>query len=119
MWARCVGEKSKRGCVSSQHHLFDANAWLDHAREHGPKNQGGDCRRSCPTVSSNAHIDDSASPELTRRRSLTPPFEFPLTAERLVSTIKRRAAPKCVLPGQSSARRRQAGCRTAAAFRQD
>ena len=42
MRTRRCGEKSNRGCVCSQHHFFDANARLDHARKYGPKNQGGD-----------------------------------------------------------------------------
>ena len=51
---RC-GKKSKRGCVCRQHYFFDANAGLNHAREYGPKNQGGD--RCCdePTVSASIH----------------------------------------------------------------
>jgi len=42
MRTRRCGKKSKRGCVCSQHYVFDVDARLDHARKYGPKNQGGD-----------------------------------------------------------------------------
>src|SRR5881296_2018346 len=51
---RC-GEKSKRGCVCSQHYFFDADARLDHARGYGPKNQGDDACCNYPTVSASTH----------------------------------------------------------------
>ena len=55
MRTRRCGEKSKRGCVCSQHYFFDANARVDHAREYAPQNQDGDGRCNYPTVSSSIH----------------------------------------------------------------
>jgi len=55
MRTRRCGEKSNRGGVCSQHYFFNANPRLDHAREYGPKNQGGDGRCNYPTVSSSIH----------------------------------------------------------------
>src|SRR5687767_14633173 len=49
---RHCGEKSNRGCVSSQHYFFDADARLDHVRKYGPKNRRGDGRCNHPSVSS-------------------------------------------------------------------
>src|SRR6185436_14736713 len=55
MRAGSCGEKSKRRCVCGQHYFLDADARLDHARDHGPKNQGDDGRCNYPTVSSSIH----------------------------------------------------------------
>jgi len=52
MRTRRCGDNSKCGCVCRQHYCFDANARLDHAREYGPKNRGGDGCCNYPTVSS-------------------------------------------------------------------
>ena len=55
MRTRRCGEKSKRRGVCRHHYFFDANARLNHAREHGPKNQGSDGRCNYPTVSARTH----------------------------------------------------------------
>ena len=55
MRTRRCGEKSKRGCVCSQHYLFNADARLDRARKYGPKNQGDDGCCNYPTVSASIH----------------------------------------------------------------
>ena len=55
MRTRSCREKSKRGCVCSQHYFFDAYARLDHAREYSPKNQGGDGCGSEAMVSAIIH----------------------------------------------------------------
>src|SRR5207247_4511354 len=55
MRTRRCGEKSKRRCVCRQHYFFDADARVDHAREYGPKNQGGDGCCNYPTVSASIH----------------------------------------------------------------
>ena len=54
-------EKSKCGCVSSQHYFLDANARLDYAREYGPKNQVGDGCRDEPTISEKCPCVDQTS----------------------------------------------------------
>ena len=55
MRTRRCGDNSKRGCVCRQHYFFDADARLDHAREYGPKNQGGDGYGNEPIGSANTH----------------------------------------------------------------
>src|SRR4051812_1334160 len=50
MRPRRCGGKSNRGCVSSQHHFFNADARLDHARKYGPNNHGSNGPGNCPTV---------------------------------------------------------------------
>src|SRR5262245_1807710 len=51
MRARRCGEKSKCGCVCSQHYFFDADARLDHAREYRPRTQADDGRCNNPPMS--------------------------------------------------------------------
>src|SRR5438034_9249182 len=42
MWSRACRNELKRRRLFGERHFFDADARLDHAREYGPKNQGGD-----------------------------------------------------------------------------
>lgn len=67
MRARRCGEKSKRGCVCSQHYFFDADARLNHAREYGPQDQGSDGRRNDPTGGASIHDFSLVVAELFRR----------------------------------------------------
>ena len=54
MRTRRYGANSKRGCVPSQHYLFEADPWLDYERQYGANDQGGDVRRNYPGISASS-----------------------------------------------------------------